>query len=84
MPDTAPHAAELAFYLRGVGTFSGPLAVVARSRELAPDHQRRRVVPITVSSTSLSGMAWLVLSNKTLQPRSLNRPVPEHKKKTAL
>ena len=32
---------------------------------------------ITVSSTSLFGMTWLVLSNETLQPKPLNRRIPE-------
>ena len=42
----------------------------------AQDHQRFRVVPTTVSSTSLFGMAWLVLSNETLQPRPLKSRIP--------
>ena len=38
---------------------------VRRSRERAPrDHQRWHAVPNTVSSTSLFGMTWLVLSTK--------------------
>ena len=41
------------------------------------DHQRCRAVQSTVSSTSLFGMTWLVLSNKTLQPKPLNRRIPE-------
>jgi hypothetical protein len=43
---------------------------VRRSRERAPrDHQRWHAVPNTVSSTSLFGMTWLVLSTKHLSCR---------------
>ena len=42
---------------------------VRRSRERAPrDHQRWHAVPSTVSSTSLFGMTWLVLSTKRCSP----------------
>ena len=40
------------------------------------DHQRFRAVPIMVSSTSLFGMIWLVLSNETLQPKPLKSRIP--------
>ena len=41
------------------------------------DHQRCRAVPITVSSTLLFGMTWLVLSNETLcSPNRLKAASP--------
>ena len=46
------------------------------------DHQRCRALPITVSSTSLFGMMWLVLSNETLQPKPLKIRTPVREKGT--
>ena len=54
---------------RGEASPQGLSIEVRRSRERAPrDHQRWHAVPNTVSSTSLFGMTWSVLSTKRCSP----------------